>query len=234
MIDLFARPLGALVKVIYNFVYSLGFDAKLFSAYSIAIIIATIILRFILLPLTLKQMRSMKKMQELQPKIKELQNKYKNDQQTLNIKTMELYKEHNVNPFGGCFPILIQFPIIIGFFRVLQNPVNYIFGSEAVYESINKTFLWVSNLNNPDPWILPLLAGITTYFTSKMTSTAEGNAQAEATQKTMTIIFPFMIFFFAKNFPAGLTLYWVVGNIFQIIQQYLINRSSGNVKEESN
>ncbi|KPU26450.1 sporulation protein [Caloranaerobacter sp. TR13] len=234
MIDLFARPLGALVKVIYNFVYSIGFDAKLFSAYSIAIIIATIILRFILLPLTLKQMRSMKKMQELQPKIKELQNKYKNDQQTLNIKTMELYKEHNVNPFGGCFPILIQFPIIIGFFRVLQNPVNYIFGSEAVYESINKTFLWISNLNNPDPWILPLLAGITTYFTSKMTNTSGGNAQAEATQKTMTIMFPFMIFFFAKNFPAGLTLYWVVGNVFQIVQQYLMNRSTGNVKEESN
>ncbi|RKD31374.1 YidC/Oxa1 family membrane protein insertase [Thermohalobacter berrensis] len=234
MIDLFARPLGALVELIYNFVKGIGFDAKLISAYAISIIISTIILKFILLPLTLKQTRSMKKMQELQPKIKELQKKYKNDQQTLNTKMMELYKENNVNPFGGCFPILIQFPIIIGFFNVLRQPVKYIFGSEAVYEAINKSFFWISNLKDPDQWALPVIAAVTTYLQSKLMNTSGGNPQAEATQRTMTLVFPVMIFVFSRSFPAGLALYWVVSNIFQIVQQLIINRSVAQVKEESN
>mgnify|MGYP006279223695 CR=1 FL=1 len=233
MIDIFARPLGALLKFLYNIIIGIGLDFKLISGYAIAIIIATIILKFILLPLTLKQTKSMKNMQKIQPKLQELQKKYKDDKETLNMKTMELYKEHKVNPFGGCLPIIIQFPIIIGFFNVLRNPVKFVFENQEAYDVLNKSFLWINNLKDPDKWILPVLAAITTYLQSKMMSTSSsGDDKAQSTQKTMTMIMPIMILFFARNFPAGLALYWVVSNSFQIVQQYFINRSAGELKEE--
>ncbi|EOC99429.1 YidC/Oxa1 family membrane protein insertase [Caldisalinibacter kiritimatiensis] len=265
--DLFAKPIGALVHLLYNVVKV--FDSPYLSGYAIAIIVATIILKFVLLPLTLKQTKSMKKMQEIQPKIKEIQKKYKNDPQTAQMKTMELYKEHNVNPFGGCFPLLIQMPIIMGFFYVLREPVKYIFSNqEQVYANINKSFLWIKDLGFPAnyvgtgvesgvglpegvinglslgfniPWIgsalpiLAIIAGLTTYLSTKtMNTTTQVNDKAQSQQNTMTMIMPIMIFFFALNFPAGLTLYWVVSNIFQLVQQYLTNRAVYKVKEESN
>src|SRR5690554_462000 len=93
--------------------------------YGLAIIVFTIIIKVVLLPLTLKQTNSMKKMNELQPKLKELQEKYKNNKEKLNEKMMQLYKDNNYNPAGGCLPLLLQFPILIGLFRVLQNPQAY-------------------------------------------------------------------------------------------------------------
>jgi len=238
MIDIFARPLGALLKFIFDFVSGTGFDTELVSAYAIAIIFTTIIFKLILLPLGLKQAKGMKQMQDIQPKINDLKTKYKNDPQTLNQKTMELYKEHNANPFSSCLPLIIQMPIIIAFFSVLRDPVKYVFHSEAAYEAISKSFLWIPNLKDADPllWGLPLLAGLTTFLQSKLMSPATGGADssAQATQKTMNYIFPVMIFWMSRSFPAGLALYWVVGNIFQIVQQYLTNRSIGKVKEESN
>lgn len=233
MIALFARPLGGLLKFVYQLVG--GLDGELISAYAIAIIITTILFKLILLPLGLKQAKSMKKMQEIQPKMNELKEKYKNDPQTMQAKTMELYKENNANPFSSCLPLLIQMPIIIAFFNVLRNPVLYVFGTEAAYAEIGKAFLWIPNLENPDPylWGLPLLAGLTTYLQSKLMAPPTGNPQAESTTKTMNMIFPVMIFWMSRSFPAGLALYWVVGNIFQIVQQYITNRSLGKVKEVS-
>ncbi|MBS4534950.1 YidC/Oxa1 family membrane protein insertase [Clostridium sp. D2Q-14] len=232
---IFARPLGVLVEYIYKFVAGAELDFKVFSAYAIAIIIATIIVKFILLPLTLKQTKSMKNMQKIQPKLQELQKKYKNDKETLNMKTMELYKEYKVNPFGGCLPLLIQFPIIIGFFNVLRNPVKYVFENQAAYDAINKSFLWIENLENPDLWILPIVAALTTYFQSKMMSpstSSGGDDKAQSTQNTMTKIMPIMILFFARSVPSGLALYWVISNTFQIVQQFIINRNAGSLKEE--
>lgn len=232
-----ASPLGKLVDFIYNFVSGINLDFENFSAYAIAIIIATIIIKLIILPLTLKQTKSMKNMQKVQPKMQELQKKYKNDKETLNMKTMELYKEYKVNPFGGCLPLLIQFPIIIGFFAVLREPVKYVFGSEAAYDSINKSFLWIDNLKDTDLWILPIIAAATTYFQSKMMmanqQSSGGNDAAQSSQKMMTTMMPIMILFFARSVPAGLALYWVVSNTFQIVQQFIINRNSGELKEET-
>ncbi len=236
--EIFARPLGALLKIIYDLVVNVGVDFETFSAYGLTIIITTIIFRFMLLPLTLKQTKSMKKMQELQPKIQELQKKYKHDKEALNVKTMELYKENKVNPLGGCFPLLIQFPIIIGFFKVLRQPIDYVFKNADLYASINKSFLWIKNLEDPDLWVLPVLAALTTYFSSKMMSannnTSNNKSQAQSTQKIMTYMMPLMILWFSRNFAAGLALYWVIGNLFQIGQQYFMKRYMGTVKEESN
>ena len=174
-------------------------------------------------------------MNELQPKLKEIQNKYKNDPQTQQAKMMELYKENNYNPMSGCLILLIQFPIIIAFFAALRDPVTYVFKSEAVYNAINKNFLWIPNLEKSDPyfWGLPLLAAVTTYFQSMlMAANMPTDPQAQASQKTMNIIMPLFIFWAARSFPSGLALYWVIGNIFQIVQQIITNRSLGKIKED--
>ncbi|SCG84569.1 preprotein translocase subunit YidC [Proteiniborus sp. DW1] len=248
MIDIFAWPLGKLLKFVFDMMISIGLDLPKLSAYSLAIIITTIIFKLLLLPLTLKQTKSMKNMQEIQPKIQELNKKYKNDPQTLNQKTMELYKEHNVNPLGGCFPLLIQFPIIIAYFRVMQSPVPYVFSDIATYEGIARSFLWIKDLAQPDVIyslklglfninisILAILAALTTYLQSKMMTAAQpvaADSQAQSTQTTMTIIMPFFILWIGSKYAAGLTLYWTVSNLFQIVQQYFTNRSVGKIKEE--
>ncbi|MDR5658908.1 YidC/Oxa1 family membrane protein insertase [Serpentinicella sp. ANB-PHB4] len=203
--------------------------------YGLAIILFTILIKAAMLPLTFKQAKSMKKTQEIQPKIKELQVKYKNDKEKLNQKIMELYQEHNVSPFSSCLPLLIQFPIIIGLFTALRNPEVYVFESAEIYAAIDTSFLWLSSLAEADPWILPLLAGITTYLSSAtMSAGAQGSAQS--TQKTMNYIFPVMIFVmttdqvFGQGFPAGLALYWVVSNTFQFVQQLVITKPNALFK----
>lgn len=219
-VNALARPLGALLKLIFD----------LTNNYGLSIILFTVVVKLLTVPLTLKQTKSMKELQEIQPKLKKLQEKYKNDKEQLNIKTMELYKEHNISPFGGCLPLLIQFPIIIGLFAALREPGVYVFQSQAAYESINTSFLWLSNLAIPDPylWGLPLLAGLTTYLSSVTMSTG---APADQNQKIMTYFMPIMIFWWGKSFPAGLTLYWVVSNVFQTVQQLIIKRPQAQLKE---
>jgi len=213
-----AQPLGALLKLIH----------QLIGNYGLSIIVFTILVKLALVPLTIKQTRSMKKIQDVQPKIKEIQEKYKNDPEKMNAKVMELYKEENINPFGGCLPLLIQFPIIIGLFNVLRNPMNYGFTQEI----IESGFLWVPSLSRPEPfpYILPLLAGFATYLTSATMGTANNQ---DPTQNMMKYFFPIMIFWMGRGFPAGLTLYWVVSNLFQVIQQVIITKPHIKLKEGS-
>lgn len=212
-----AQPFGVLLKLIYD----------LIGNYGLSIIVFTIVTKLLLVPLTMKQMKSMKQMQEIQPKLKELQEKYKNDKEKLNIKTMELYKEQNVSPFGGCLPLLIQFPIIIGLFAVLREPVLYGIAAEA----IDVPFLWLPSLLTPDKsLVLPILAAITTYLSSATMS----QNQTDQTQKMMTYMFPVLIFWWGRSFPAGLTLYWVVSNAFQVVQQLVIVKPYAKLKEGSN
>lgn len=209
-----AKPLGLLLNFLYGFVGN----------YGIAIILFTIIVKLIMLPLTFHQLKQTKQMGEIQPKIKELQEKYKNDKEKLNIKTMELYKEYKVNPVGGCLPLLIQMPIIFGLFAVLREPIKYI-ADPNFTKAVHESFLWIPDLSGPDKLILPILAGITTYIS--MNSASAGNAAAQnPTMKTMNMIFPFMIIWWGRSFPAGLTLYWVISNAFQVVQQYLMPKAA--------
>lgn len=200
--------------------------------YGLAIVLFTIIIKIVLLPLTLKQTNSMKKMNELQPQLQELQKKYKNNKEKLNEKMMQLYRENNYNPAGGCLPLLLQFPVLIGLFRVLQSPELYVFPKE-VYESVIQNFLWLPNLGEPDPiYILPVLAALTTYLSTKMVSN-NATGDAAQTQKTMGIIMPLMIGWISIKFPSGLALYWVVSNLFQMGQQYMALRNVPGNKEVS-
>lgn len=231
------KILGSLLRFVYDTILSIGSgtEPENFSYYAMAIIVTTIIFKFMLLPIMLKQTKSTKMMSEIQPKMKQIQDKYKNDPNTMNVKMQALYKEHNYNPMSGCLPLLIQFPIIIAFFAVFREPAKYAFTEPGLYDSINKVFLWIPNLDKADPIMfgLPLLAAATTYLQSKlMAPPSDGNAQAASTQKMMTMFLPVMIFFSARSFPAGLALYWVLGNIFTIFQQLITNKSSSKLKEE--
>ncbi|KAB3526246.1 YidC/Oxa1 family membrane protein insertase [Alkaliphilus serpentinus] len=215
--DILVKPLGALLKMIFD----------LIGNYGLSIIVFTVIVKLAMLPLTMKQTKSMKKIQEIQPQLKVLQEKYKNDQEKLNIKSVELYKENNVSLYGGCLPLLIQLPIIIALFTVLRNPIDYGFTQEA----IEGGFLWIANLSLADPWILPFIAGFTTYLTS--TTTSDTSNQQSSTQIVTKYIMPAMIFWWGRSFPAGLTLYWGISNLFQLAQQLFINQYFLNQKEIS-
>jgi len=161
----------------------------------------------------------MKKMQQLQPEVNKLKEKYKNDPQKLNQATMALWKEYKVNPLGGCLPMLLQFPIIIALFNVFQK---YTYQQTPI-------FLGLINLSMPDAatsatqlgwpyWILPILAAVTTYWQT-IISTPGGST--DPSQKTMAYIFPVMIGWFSLRYASGLSLYWVTSNIFSIAQTYL-------------
>ncbi|MCF6096259.1 YidC/Oxa1 family membrane protein insertase [Thermovorax subterraneus] len=187
--------------------------------YGIAIIVLTALIKLILLPFSFQQFNSIKKMQEIAPLQKKIQEKYKNDKEKLNKELMKLYQEHKVNPMGGCLPLLIQFPFIIALFRLLQT---YNFG--------NAGFLWIKNLGMPDStFILPMLAGFTTYVSSKIGMVQTPDSQ----QSTMNIVMSIFIGWMATKFPSGLALYWVVSNLLQILQQMLIMRSPASAKEEA-
>jgi YidC/Oxa1 family membrane protein insertase len=183
------------------------FAGYLWGQYALSILAVTIIIRFIILPLTLKQYKSSKRMQDLQPEMKKLKEKYKDDAKKQQEETMKLFQANGVNPLAGCFPILIQMPILIALYQAIMR-------NQHIHEN---TFLWL-NLGQPDRWyILPILAAITTMIQQKFMAT-----QMNPQMKSMMFIFPVLIFVMSMNFAAALPLYWVYSNIFTIVQSYFI------------
>jgi YidC/Oxa1 family membrane protein insertase len=186
-----------------------------FANYGVAIILMTLVIKICLAPLTYKSVKSMKAMQDIQPKMKELQTKYKNDSQKMNMELAKLYKEVGVNPLAGCLPMIIQMPFLIGVFYAIRD-FSYV---------QEPSFLWMQNLANPDPlYILPIISAATTYLQSKQT-TSPDNQQA----KMMLYIMPLFIGYISFQFSGGLVLYWVVSNIFQIGQQWFMYRDTAHV-----
>ena len=225
--------------------------------YGIAIILMTVLIRVILYPLMQKQMVSMREMQKIQPLMKAVQDKYKNDKERLNKELMALYKEHKVNPMSGCLPLIIQMPILILLFQVLRKFKYYIPNTEI----IDGGFLWIANqynvIENGEtiakaglalserliPFgifgieyigILPFLVAGSMYIQQKMTSTGttgKDGGSAQQTQKMMTIMMPLMIGFMSFSLPSGLTLYWFTSTLLGIGQQYLINKKMPAIDE---
>jgi YidC/Oxa1 family membrane protein insertase len=189
---------------------TLNMMGDLFGSYGLAIIGITILIKLILLPLTLKQDKSMRGMKKIQPELEKLKEKYKNDPQTLNKKTIELYKIHKVNPASGCLPILLQMPILFALFGVLRN---------AAIPADQVNFLWL-NLTQPDPmFILPLANGLVSFYQQKLMSATQGD---NPQMKMMTYMFPVMMIFISYKMPAGLQVYWVVSSLASVVQQYYI------------
>lgn len=193
-------------KYVHGLVY-MGVPNKNFS-YGLAIILFTIIIRVILLPLNIKQTRSQVKMTEIQPEVKKLQDKYKNDPQKSSEEMMKLYKEKGVNPMSGCLLLIVQLPILWALF--------YVFRSIPEFKTYG--FLWMKVLDNPDKLrILPILSGVTQYISTLLMSPKGDGPQAKQTT-TMNIGMSIFMVFMAWNFSAALVLYWVVNNIIQIAQ----------------
>jgi len=247
--------LGDIFANIIVFLYSFTHN------YGIAIILMTVLIRVVLYPLMQKQMVSMREMQKIQPLMKEVQDKYKNDKERLNKELMALYKEHKVNPMSGCLPLIIQMPILILLFQVLRkfeylDTAGKIAGGflwiprqvQIIVEEVPKI---VAGLAAPDQLIqlpgsgifgiqylgiMPFLIGGSMYIQQKMTSTSgaaagKGGGSSEQTQKMMTIMMPLMIGFMSFSLPSGLTLYWLASTLLGIGQQYLINKKMPAIDE---
>jgi YidC/Oxa1 family membrane protein insertase len=157
-------------------------------------------------------MLSMQKLKDLAPKMKDIKEKYKGDSAKMNMKMMELYKNHGANPLGGCLPLLLQIPIFFALYRVLLN-ADELQGAEWI--------LWINNLAVMDPyWVLPILMGITMYYQQKITP----SNFTDPLQEKIFKFFPVLMTVFFISFPAGLVLYWLTNNILTIAQQYYINK----------
>ena len=224
IIGFIAVPLGWLLSYIYS----------LLNNYGITLIIFTIFVKGCLYPLYAAQIKSTSVMADIQPKIQALQKKYANDKETLNIKMMELYKEEKFNPMGGCLPMLIQMPIIFGLFALLRNPMAYI-SSDSMLLAIHESFLWVMDLSQPDLWILPIAAGVTTFISFNQTQSQQGsvNNQMAPMMNMMKYLFPVMIVWMGRSFPAGLTIYWFIGTLVQIGFNIRLNKLRKKMKEQS-
>jgi YidC/Oxa1 family membrane protein insertase len=205
-----------LLSAIYN----------LMGHYGYTIIVFTLIVRIVLFPLYANQIKHSAKMAEVQPKMQALQKQYANDRETLNAKMQELYREEKFNPLMGCLPMLLQLPIIWGLFSLLRNPTAYMTDAEMWIAS-HEAFFWIPDLSQPDQWILPILAGISTFFSFMMTQQQQpagdmGNQMAPM-MKMMKYFFPAMIVWMGRSFPAGLTIYWFFGTVVQIGQTQILN-----------
>jgi YidC/Oxa1 family membrane protein insertase len=213
----------------------------------LAIIVFTVIIRGVMTPLMLPQQRSAKKMQEIQPKLKELQQKYGKDRERLSQEQMKLYREAGVNPMGGCLPMLVQFPIWIGLYQSIiralgYQPLQLLNLSQNIYPfmqgawamvPLNRFFLGMDLALTPQQlggltYGLPILVAFTSWLQTKMTTPAGGgDTQAAGMGQSMTLMMPLMFGFFSLNFSTGLSFYFIVSNIIGIVTQGFISGWEG-------
>jgi len=218
---LVATLAGALMAVL-NFIHGL------IPNYGVAIILLTAAVKLVLFPLDRRSFKSMREMQKIQPLIKQLQAKHKDDKRQLQIEQMKLFKEHKVNPLGGCFPILLQFPVLFGMFTALRNAV----------ELWRAPFVgYINDLSNPDTLltirglplvgdlpihILPILMTVFTILSQRLRG--QGQA-ADPQQKMMTQMMPIVFLFIFYTFPSGLNLYWLCSTVLSFVGQLTIQQS---------
>ena len=222
MFAILATPMSYLLTWIYDFIGN----------YGITLILFTVLIKGVMYPLYAKQIRTTMNMSRMQPKIKEIQQKYAKDKAMMNQKMAELYKEEGGSMYGGCLPMLIQMIVIMGLFALLRNPMNYI-SSDNMLFAIHESFLWIPDLAQPDKWVLPIVAGIATFVSTYFSQTSQAagpNAeQMKVMTKMMKYVFPVMILLLARSYPAGLALYWSINQIIQIFY----NRRFAEMKKKA-
>jgi YidC/Oxa1 family membrane protein insertase len=210
--------LGYIIEFFYNWIPS----------YGIAIMLLTITVRIILLPLTISQTKSMAKMQMLQPELKEIQQKYKGDQQRIQQETMEFYKKNNVNPLSGCLPLILQMPVFFALFQLLRDLGVNAFGGGA--QTLYK-FLWL-DLTTKDPfYVLPILMVVTMIISSKLTQTDATKTGMSAV--LMTYGLPLVFGFISFRMQSGILVYWVTTNLWSIGQQWIVNKMIKKEKDKA-
>ena len=210
-----------------------------FSQMGVAIIAFTVLVRVATIPLTVRQLRQMRAMTGMQPRVREIQQRYEGDRQRISQETMRLYRESGVNPIGCLGPLIVQMPILIGLFRVLiltlfNNPEDLVNLSDKLYPwinfvpihsaaPVNNTFLWL-DLSQPDPSpiVMPILVAVTTWVQQKMTQMPSPDPRQQSSQTMMLWMMPIFLGAFSLGWPSGLPLYWVVSNLIGITIQYFI------------
>jgi YidC/Oxa1 family membrane protein insertase len=201
----------------YPLLISLRWIYAVIPNYGIAIILLSIAIKFVLYPLTKKGLVSMQKMKKLQPKMKEIQDKYSDDKEKLNEKLMEFYSEHNVNPIGGCLPMILQLPIFIALYRMLEYSIE-LRGAPFAF--------WVTDLSAKDPYyILPVVMGVLMFFQQWYTMSASSGGAMGQQQQMMMYVMPVVFVFLFMSFPVGLVLYWMTNSAVTLLQYWMINRS---------
>lgn len=229
---IFLQPLFNILVFFYNHIP--GNDI------GIAIVFVTILLKLVLLPFTLKMLRAQKALQDLQPKVQEIQKKYKNDKEALGKATLELYKNEKVNPFSSCLPLLIQMPFLFAIFSVFRDgfkpeSLDMLYPFVANPGSINHISLGFINLADPS---IPLavLAGVAQFLQTRMlTHSKQPNSpgakdenMAAMMNKQMMYIMPAVTIFIGSTLPGGLALYWFLFTMLTVLQQYLIFKKHNN------
>ncbi len=230
---------------------------ELFGDFGLAIIVLTIVIKLILFPLTLQQLKSMKASQALQPQMAEVRKKYAKDQQAQALAMQALYKEYGVNPVAGCLPLLIQLPVLYGMFNAFNTILRFTGSGQKLLDEVNHliypflphltrvpnidlnwfTFIspaWHFSLSHPDPThVLPILAGLATFVQLRMSQpktaavTSGAPDPTQQSMKMMQYIMPLVTVYFGWTFPAGLAIYWTVSSIFQAVQQYFVTGWGG-------
>ncbi|OGZ24066.1 MAG: hypothetical protein A2896_01070 [Candidatus Nealsonbacteria bacterium RIFCSPLOWO2_01_FULL_43_32] len=226
------QPLFNALIFLYNYIP--GHD------FGIAVIVLTLLIKLILYPLGVQGIRSQRALSGLQPKIKEIQEKFKNDKEKQAKATMELYKQEKINPFSGCLPLLVQLPILIGLFQVFwrgfgEQQLRFLYGFVAYPGQINMAFLGIVNLAEASIF-LAILNGIMQFFQTKMMTPRPGSGQAPTKkgspdfssmmQKQMLYFFPLFTVFILWRMPAAIGLYWLTTTLFTILQQYIMLRKN--------
>lgn len=266
MWNFLAKPFGVLMEFIYNTVA--------FENYGVAIIIFSIFVRLLMLPLNIKQQRSMERQQALMPEIEAIKKQYKDDPKKSQEEQALLFNRHQINPYSGCLPMLIQYPLIIVVYQIIRRPLTYIAGFSAAKiaelagsfginaadeiainaklaasEAVNMKFLGIFDLGITPSWkvweygaewkvllpllLIPILSLATAYLQQHLTMKFSGNGQAAAgVMGGMLKIMPLMSLVFAFMLPAGVGLYWIMGNVLGIVQTILLKKVFVTKKKE--
>lgn len=214
----FVELMTNFIHILYTLTQNIGFPS-----YALAIVILGVIVRILLLPLSIMQMKSTIGMSEIQPEIRELQTKYGNNREKLSEEMGKLYKEYDVRPAAGCLPLLIQMPILYALFRAMRE-YNF---------SENASFFWIESLNNTDAlYIMPILLAVVMFLQQKLSMPKGSEMANNPSMKVMLYFMPVMMGFFALQFPTGLCLYWITTSAIMIFQQMFMNRLRAKEMEE--
>jgi YidC/Oxa1 family membrane protein insertase len=201
MVRAVAKPIFYVLRYINDYTHN----------YGLTIILLTVIIKLIFIPLQYKSYKSMKQMQGIQPKVAALQEKLKDDRERLNKELIKLYRDHKVNPAGGCLPMVLQMPVFVSLFNILYMTIDL---RQAPLG------LWITDLSVQDPYyILPIIMGISMMVMQKIQPTT-----MDPTQAKVMLMLPALMTFLFINFPAGLVLYWLTNNVLSIVQQFVTDR----------
>src|SRR5919205_1942159 len=215
--DFFQNLFGPIVAILGHVL--LYFHSTLGAPWWLSIAMLTIVVRALLFPLTVKQVKNMRAMQDLKPEMDRIRAQYRDNRQKQQEETMKLYQERKVNPLGGCLPVLVQMPIFVGIFYVIRHFGGIPGLREPQYPSFHQGgLLWFQNLSAPDPYfLLPVISALTMLAATEITS-----KNIDPQQRWLMRLLPIGITVFLYNFPAGLFVYWITSNLVTLTQNYVI------------